>query len=132
MFDDKSLALFKRIVESFGPSGFEYEVAHIIKKYMEPYADEIVSDKLGTVAYIAKGTAQRPHVLLAAHIDEIGFVISGIDDNTGFLTFNPLGGWWDQVLLGQRVIIRTNKNNIIGVISAKPPHLLSPDERKKL
>jgi len=132
MFDDKSLAVFKRLVESFGPSGFEYDTARIIKAYMEPYADEIISDKLGTVAYVAKGTAQRPRVLLAGHIDEIGFVISGIDEKTGFLTFNPLGGWWDQVLLGQRVIIRTNKKSILGVISAKPPHLIPSEERKKL
>ncbi len=131
MFDDKSLAVFKRLVESFGPSGFEYEVAQIIKEYMKPYADDIISDKLGTIAYVAKGTAQRPRVLLAGHIDEIGFVISGIDEKTGFLTFNPLGGWWDQVLLGQRVIIRTSKNSILGVISAKPPHLISAEERKK-
>jgi endoglucanase len=131
MFDAKSLTVFKRLVESFGPSGFEYEAARIIKEYMAPFADEIISDKLGTVAYVAKGTASQPRVLLAGHIDEVGFVISGIDAQTGFLTFHPLGGWWDQVLLGQRVIIRTNKSSLQGVISAKPPHLLPEEERKK-
>jgi endoglucanase len=70
--------------------------------------------------------------LLAGHIDEIGFVISGVDEKTGFLTFNPLGGWWDQVLLSQRVVVRTEKGDLHGVIAAKPPHLLSPDELKKV
>ena len=131
MFDEQSLDMFKRLAESFGPSGFEYEAAQIIKTYMKPYADEIISDKLGSVAYVAKGTTQRPRILLAGHIDEVGFVISGIDEKTGFLTFNPLGGWWDQVLLGQRVVIQTNKGRLVGVISAKPPHLLPEEERKK-
>ncbi|UCH01349.1 MAG: M42 family metallopeptidase, partial [Candidatus Bathyarchaeota archaeon] len=132
MFDEKSLSVFKRLVESFGPSGFEYETIRIIKEYLEPYADEIVSDKLGTVAYVKHGTAKKPRVLLAGHIDEIGFVVSGIDQKTGFLTFKPLGGWWDQVLLGQRVITRTSKGNLLGVIAAKPPHLLPEEERKKV
>jgi endoglucanase len=120
------------MVESFGPSGFERETSRIIKNFMEPYCDALISDKLGTTAYIAKGTVERPCVLLAGHIDEVGFVVSGIDEKTGFLTFNTLGGWWSQVLIGQRVVIRTSKGDLYGVIAAKPPHLLSDDERKKV
>ena len=132
MFDEKALGLMKRLMEAFGPSGFEREASRICKEYMEPYADEVITDKLGSVIFVAKGSSDRPHVLLAGHVDEVGFVVSGIDEKSGFLTFNPLGGWWDQVLLGQRVVVRTSKGDVPGVIAAKPPHLLSPEERKKV
>ncbi len=131
MFDEKSISFMKRLMESFGPSGFEREPAHIIKEYMKDYSEEVLMDKLGSVIFVAKGSSERPHVLLAGHIDEVGFVVSGIDE-TGFLTFNTLGGWWDHVLLSQRVVIRTKKGNVHGVISAKPPHLLTEEERKKV
>jgi endoglucanase len=132
MFDEKSIELLKKLVESFGPSGFEIETAQIIKSYTESYADKIISDKLGTLAYVLRGTSERPRVLMAGHIDEVGFVVSGIDEKTGFLSFNPIGGWWDQVLLGQRVTVRTNKADLPGVIASKPPHLLRDEERKKV
>jgi endoglucanase len=132
MFDTQSLDVFKRLVESFAPSGFESEAVRVIHTYMKPYADEIISDKLGSVAYVVNGEAERPRVLLVGHIDEVGFVVSGIDEKTGFLSFNPLGGWWDQVLLGQRVIVRTRKTDLPGVIAAKPPHVLPQAERTKL
>ena len=121
----------KRMMEAFGPSGFERETARVIKEYMTEYSDRIQADKLGSVIFVAEGESERPHVVLAGHIDEIGFVVSGVDE-TGFLTFNPLGGWWDQVLLSQRVVVRTKKGEIDGVIAAKPPHLLTEEERKKV
>lgn len=74
----------------------------------------------------------RPHILLAGHIDEVGFIVSGVDEKTGFLTFNALGGWWDQVLLSQRVVVRTEKGDVHGVIAAKPPHLLTDEEKQKV
>jgi putative aminopeptidase FrvX len=132
VIDKSSLGLLKEMLESFGPAGFELETAAIVKKAVKQYADEVTTDKLGSVIFTHKGTAEQPRVLLAGHIDEVGFVISGIDERTGFLTFNPLGGWWDQVLLSQRVIVRTEKGDLQGVIAAKPPHLLPPDEQKKV
>jgi len=131
MFDEKSIDFLRRLTESFGPSGFEREAARIIKEYMKPYSDDILTDKLGSIVFVKRGSVERPHVLLAGHIDEVGFVVSGIDENTGFLTFNTLGGWWDQVLLSQRVVVRTEKGDIHGVIAAKPPHLLTDEERQK-
>jgi endoglucanase len=130
--DKKTLNLLKEMLESFGPAGFERETATIIKKAVKVYADEVTTDKLGSVIFTHKGIAEQPRVLLAGHIDEVGFVISSIDERTGFLTFNPLGGWWDQVLLSQRVVVRTEKGDIQGVIAAKPPHLLAPEEQKKV
>lgn len=131
MLDEKATNIMKRMMESFGPSGFERETAQIIKQYMTDYSDKILRDKLGSLIFVAEGESERPHILLAGHVDEVGFVISGIDE-TGFLSFNTLGGWWDQVLLSQRVVVRTKKGDIHGVVAAKPPHLLTEEERKKV
>jgi len=131
MLDEKALDLMKTMMEAFGPSGFEREVASLTKKYMEPYSDEVIADKLGTVTFVAKGSSDRPRVLLAGHVDEVGFVVSSVT-NEGYLTFNPLGGWWSQVLLSQRVVVRTNLGNVHGVIASKPPHILPEEERKKV
>lgn len=132
MLDDKAIAILKKMTESFGPSGFERETAQIIKENMLPYSDEVLADKLGSIVFLAKGEVERPHVLLAGHVDEVGFVVAGIDEKTGFLSFDPLGGWWDQVLLSQRVVVRTVKGDLHGVVAAKPPHLLSEEERQKV
>ncbi len=132
MFDENSIAILKRMLESFGPSGFERETTRLITEYMKNYADDIMVDKLGSTVFVAKGSEERPHVLLAGHIDEVGFIVSGIEEKTGFLTFNTLGGWWEQVLLSQRVIVRTRKGDLHGVIAAKPPHLLTEDERRQV
>ena len=132
MIDEKALKLLKTLCESFGPSGFEREPARIVKNNIQSYVDEVTQDKLGSVIFKRRGETDRPRVLIAGHIDEVGFVISGIEEKTGFLTFNPIGGWWDQVLLTQRVVIRTQKGDIPGVIAAKPPHLIPQEELQKV
>ncbi|MEM2282477.1 MAG: M42 family metallopeptidase [Candidatus Hadarchaeales archaeon] len=132
MFDAKSLDFLKRLTEAFGPPGFEREASRIVEEYMKPYADGVVRDKLGSVAFLFKGDAERPRVLLAGHVDEVGFAVSGIDEKTGFLSFSTLGGWWDQVLLGQRVVVRTSRGDLLGVIASKPPHIMDREEREKL
>ena len=129
MLDEKALGIMKEMMEAFGPSGFEREVNALVKAYMEPIVDEILTDKLGTVAFSLKG--EGPTVLVAGHTDEVGFIVSSITKE-GYLTFNPLGGWWDQVLLAQRVVVRGRNGDVHGVIASKPPHILSPDERKKV
>jgi endoglucanase len=131
MLDEKSLDLMKSMMEAFGPSGFEREVNALCKEYMEPYSDEVIVDKLGTVTFVSKGGSERPRVLMAGHTDEVGFIVSSVSKE-GFLTFNTLGGWWSQVLLGQRVVIRTCKGYVDGVIASKPPHILPAEERKKV
>jgi putative aminopeptidase FrvX len=131
MLDSKAMDLMKRMMEAFGPSGFEREVNALCKEYMEPYSDEVVVDKLGTVTFVARGPDERPRVLMAGHTDEVGFIVSSVSKE-GFLTFNQLGGWWDQVLLGQRVIVRGSKGDVHGVIGAKPPHILPQEERNKV
>lgn len=115
---------------AFAPSGFEHEVAKMVKKYTEPFADEVSSDKTGSIIF--KKGSKGPKIMLAGHIDEIGFVVAGISSD-GFLNFNPVGGWWDQTLLTQRVLVKNREGEIIqGVIVAKPPHILSAEERNKV
>lgn len=131
MLNSESLQFMKDLMEEFGPSGFERSVSALCRKFMEPHSDSIISDKIGSLTFVSAGSAERPRVLLAGHIDEVGFIISSITEE-GYLTFNPLGGWWNQVLLGQRVTVRTNRGEIQGVIAAKPPHILPEEERKKV
>ncbi|HXY56153.1 MAG TPA: hypothetical protein VEH01_00935, partial [Nitrososphaerales archaeon] len=130
--EEEQLGLLKELSESFGPSGFERETATIVKREAQRYADGLAFDKLGSIVAKMRGTSDTPKILLAGHMDEIGFVVNGIDEQTGFLTFSPLGGWFDQVLLGQRVNIKTASGLVPGVIASKPPHLLTPEERDKV
>ena len=127
--EKRALELMGKMMDAFGPSGFEREINRIVKAEVEPIADEIITDKLGSVAFKLNG--EGPKVLLAGHTDEVGFIISSITKE-GFLTFNQLGGWWDQVLLAQKVIIRGKKGDVVGVIASKPPHILPMEERKKV
>jgi len=127
---DKIESLLKELTESDGVAGYEAETSRVSKKYFEPLG-EILEDKLGSLICRKKSLAQEPKVILVGHMDEIGFMVKLITKE-GFVRFTPLGGWWDQVLLGHRVRIRTNKGSILGVIGAKPPHLLSEEDRKKV
>jgi endoglucanase len=69
--------------------------------------------------------------MIAGHMDEIGFIVKLITDE-GFIRFSTLGGWWGHVMLAQRVVIKTRKGDVPGLIGSKPPHILSDEERKKL
>src|SRR5699024_11392736 len=71
-----------------------------------------------------------PKVMVAGHLDAVGFMITRIDKD-GFLYFQTIGGWWSQVMLAQRVTIMTKKGDVTGVIGSKPPHILSAEARKK-
>ncbi|MBK5112308.1 MAG: M42 family metallopeptidase [Candidatus Heimdallarchaeota archaeon] len=121
---------FGKWCDAFGPSGFERDVAILVKEYTEPFADEVLQDRTGSIIF-KKGN-KGPKIMLAGHIDEVGFMVSGISDD-GFLTFNQLGGWWDQVLLSQRVVIKIRDGTKIkGIICSKPPHILSAEDRSKV
>ena len=96
--------LLRQLSESFGPAGFEREVSLRFKDYVSRFSDSVTTDKLGSVIFSKKGTSEKPRIMLAGHVDEVGFIINNVDKDTGFLGFAPLGGWFDQVLLAQRVI----------------------------
>ncbi|WP_448594229.1 M42 family metallopeptidase [Thermoflexus hugenholtzii] len=127
MSDDLA-GLLKVLTEAHGVPGYETEVRDVMRRLLEGLG-EIEQDNIGSL--ICRRGEGGPRVMLAAHMDEIGFMVKHITPE-GFIRFTPLGGWFDQVLLGQRVVIKTHKGDVIGVIGAKPPHLLPPDERKKV
>lgn len=122
--------ILKELTEASGVSGFEWDVRAIMRRYFEKLG-EISYDKTGSIICKKEGSPKEPRVALVGHMDEVGFIVKYITKE-GFIRFTPLGGWWDQVLLAHRVTIRTDKGLISGVIGAKPPHLLSEAERKKV
>jgi len=127
---DFTLNLLKELTETSGVSGYETPIRSLVRKYLEKYG-ELTQDKIGSVICRKQGTSDKPRIMLAGHMDEIGFMVKQITPE-GFIKFLPLGGWFDQVLLGQRVIIQSQKGDVVGVIGAKPPHLLPADEREKV
>lgn len=127
---DKVYELLKELTEAYGVPGYETPVRSVVRSYMEGLG-ELSKDKIGSVICEKRGISKTPRVMLAGHMDEIGFMVKQITEE-GFLKFLPLGGWFDQVLLGQRVVIQTHKGEVIGVIGAKPPHLLPAEERDKV
>lgn len=127
---DERLNMLKELTSASGVPGFEDEVKEVIKKYMEPFA-EIEEDYLGSIICRKTGTASSPRIMMSGHMDEIGFMVKLITKE-GFIKFTPLGGWWDQVLLAQRVTIKTKDGEVPGVIGSKPPHILPADVRKKV
>ncbi|WP_028399771.1 M42 family metallopeptidase [Ectobacillus panaciterrae] len=122
--------LFRTLTELPGASGFEHEVRRFMKQEISKYSDEIIQDRLGSIFGVKKGDENGPRVMVAGHMDEVGFMVTQITKN-GMLRFQPLGGWWNQVLLAQRVQVITEKGPIIGVIGSIPPHNLSDEQRAR-
>jgi putative aminopeptidase FrvX len=129
---DKTLQLLKDLTDAPGVPGQEGPVREVMERYLAPHG-ELMYDNLGSVVGMRRGKGARdnsPRVLIAGHMDEVGFMVTMIDSD-GFIKFQTLGGWWEQVMLAQRVLVRTRKGDLIGVFGSKPPHILPPDERKK-
>ena len=120
--------MFKTLTELQGAPGDERRVRNFMKASLSQYADDIIYDNLGSVFGVKHG--KGPRVMVAGHMDEVGFMVTQITDN-GMIRFQTLGGWWNQVLLAQRVQIMTKKGIVIGVIGSIPPHNLTPEQRKK-
>ncbi len=126
----KTETLLKTLTEAHGISGSEAPVRALVRAYLQDLG-VLSQDKLGSVICEKRGEADAPRIMLAAHMDEIGFMVKHITKE-GFLRFVPIGGWFDQVLLGQRVIVKTRRGDVVGVIGAKPPHMLPASERNKV
>jgi putative aminopeptidase FrvX len=127
---DLNLKFLEQLCDSFGPSGHEEETQKIVHNYGREYADEILQDGLGSLIFKKGNTG--PKIMLAGHVDEIGFVITNIKKD-GYLEFHQLGGWWDQTLLTQEVLICPFKGEkVVGIIGAPPPHVLTPEIRNKV
>lgn len=113
-----------------GVSGYEQAVQQVVRDYVSPFADEIETDLHGNVIATVNGNG-GPTLMLDGHCDQLGMLVSHIDDS-GYLFFQTVGGWDPQQLVGQRVTVWTSGDPVHGVISRKAIHLLSDDEKKKV
>lgn len=121
------IELIKKLSNAHGISGFEEELREIIRGEVESFADQIRVDSMGNL--IATRNGSELEIMLSAHMDEIGFIVKQIDDK-GFIRIAPIGGWFSQIALAQRVVLY-GKQKVYGVIGCKPPHLMKDEERKK-
>ena len=126
--NERTFQLMRELSEVNGIPGFEAQVATIVERELTSFC-QVERDNLGSI--ICKHGKQGPKIMLAGHMDEIGFMVRRVTKE-GFITFSPLGGWWDQVLLAQRVAVHGAHGPITGVIGSKPPHLLTGEERGKV
>lgn len=125
---ESSIAFLKQLLATPGPSGDEMAAGRLWRREAEIFADRVYADVRGSSFAVIEGGA--PRVLLAGHIDEIGIMVSYIDDD-GYLWFSPIGGWDSQVLVGQRIRLLGRAGDVIGVIGKKPIHQMKADEREK-
>ncbi len=123
-----NVELLKKICETPGAPGFEQRIRELVVREVRPLVDEISIDNMGNVIAVKKGKA-RKRAMVAAHMDEISFVVTHVDDD-GFLRFHTLGGFDPKTLTSQRVIVH-GREDVIGVMGCKPIHLMKPEERSK-
>ena len=126
-----NVSLLKNICEIAGAPGFESRVRNLVLEEVEPLVDKLEVDNMGSVIAYKKGSnnPDGKKVMIAAHMDEIGFIVTHIDDN-GFLRFHTLGGFDPKTLTAQRVIVH-GKKDLVGVMGSKPIHVMSQEERNK-
>ena len=129
------MELLRKLVEMSGVSGREDRVRALVIDELTPLMDDVSTDTMGNVIGYKKGAGRAPKggrktIMIAGHMDEIGFYVSFIDEN-GFLRFQPAGGFDPRTLMAQRVTV-LGKEDLIGVIGSKPVHILSAEERKKV
>jgi len=127
---DSTLEFLKELVDTHGAPGFEGRVATVMERYLKGVGP-MSKDRLGSFICEKKGSAPGPKVMLAGHLDEVGFMVKSVTKE-GFVKFLPLGGWWGHVVLGQRLVIKTRKGDVVGVVGSKPPHELQDEDRKRV
>lgn len=126
----ESLQFLKKLIEIISPSGFEEQAVGLWRKQVEEFTKRVEVDIHGNgIAILNEG--KEPKIMLAGHIDEIGFMVKYIDKD-GYIYFSVIGGVDAHLIPGQRVKIRTKNGEILGVIGRKPVHLLEDEEKKKV
>ena len=134
MLPDASLAFLKRLLDTPGPSGYEGAPARVWRDEAGAFATvrgDVAGNSIATVeGKGGAGTAAAPTIMLAGHIDEIGVIVTWIDDD-GYAYIAPIGGWDPQVLVGQRLRFLGATGDVLGVVGKKPIHLMKPEDREK-
>ena len=122
--------LLKTICETPGAPGFEDRVRSLVLKEIKAFTDDIEIDNMGNIIALKKGKSNQNSVMIGAHMDEIGFIVTHVDSN-GFLKFHTLGGFDPKTLTSQRVIVH-GKKDVVGVMGSKPIHVMTPEEKNKV
>lgn len=128
--DAAALTFFKELLNTPSPSGYEEPIQEVVRQYVRGFADEVRTDLHGNVI-VAKNPGSPLRVMFAGHCDQIGLLVSHITD-AGFLYSQTIGGWDPQQLIGQRMMVWTERGAVPAVISRKPIHLLTDEERKQV
>ena len=128
MLSESSIAFLKRLLDTPGPSGFESAPARVWRDEARAFAD-VTNDVAGNSMAVVNPNG-APTIMLAGHIDEIGVIVTYIDDE-GYLYISGIGGWDPQVLVAQRIRIMGRGGDVYGVIGKKPIHVIKPEDRKK-
>ena len=127
---DATAKLMKELTEAHGPTGSEEPVGKIVARHLQPLVSDIKVDGLGSIIGTKKGSSDSPRIMLAAHMDEVGFIVKTISPD-GFIYTNPVGGWRDPVLLAQRWVIMTRKGPVVAVSGAKTTHVMSAEAKNR-
>ena len=125
-----SLEFLRELIEAPSPSGFEQPAARVVRRRMEAIADEIRTDVHGNTI-CALNPQGRVRVMLAGHCDQIGFMVRYVNEQ-GFISFASIGGFDENLVAGNRVVVHGRRGPVPGVIGKKPIHLMDPEERKKV
>jgi endoglucanase len=128
--EDSALQFLKDLLHTPSPSGYEQAIQRVVRQYVTPFADEVRIDIHGNLL-AGKNLAAPVRLMFAGHCDQIGMIVSQIDDS-GFLFAQTIGGWDPQQLIGQRMTVWTQSGPVPAVISRKPIHLLNDEERKQV
>ena len=128
MLSDTATAFLKHLLDAPGPSGFEGRAAKVWRDHARGFA-EVRGDVMGNTIAVVNPEGS-PTIMLAGHVDEIGLIVTYIDDQ-GYVYLGPIGGWDPQVLVGQRVRFLGRDGEVRGVVGKKPIHLMKPEERDK-
>ncbi len=128
---NKQVKFLKKLLETPSVTGSEVAVAQLVRDRLASSADEIETNVMGSVHAVLKGAGKGPSLMLAAHMDEIGLMVTYISDD-GFLSVSPVGGVDAAILPGMRVDVHTRKGTLRGVVGRKPIHLIEAEERKSV
>jgi len=129
MAADFDYELLVELVETPGVPGYEDRIRELVAAELDEHVDRLRSDSMGNLVGTIEGANPEYEVVVATHVDEIGFMIKHVDDE-GFLELDALGGWDPRILRAQRVTVHTEDGDLPGVIGAVPPHTLTDEQRE--
>lgn len=125
-----NIPLLARVCEAPGAPGYERKIRELVMAELKGLADEVRVDNLGNVVALKRGRSSDKKTMAAAHMDEIGFMVTHVDED-GFVFFNPVGGFDPKTLTAQRVIIH-GREDVFGVMGSKPVHIMTAEEKSKV